>query len=164
MIGQLLAEAAAAAGGNGGDMNYVTTGAIGLVMSAIVGVITYSKGRATRSVTIEKQPVEIALQREYVTRSEFAEFKGELKADVREMRGAYDKLIMLIDERDQKLSNLIESVAKGAFEGRRRIHEEVNAQGKQLAGIEARTDVSKSIGKLGGALMQAIKKTNQPQA
>lgn len=140
-------------------MNVISTAAIAAVCSLISGIVLYGKGRQARVVTIDKQPVEIALQEKYVTRTEFAEFKGELKADVREMRGSFDRLTMLINERDVKLTEMIESVAKGAFEGRRRIHEEVNAHGKQLAAIDARTDVSKCIGKLGNAMMTAIKET-----
>lgn len=151
-IPMLLAVAA-----NPGDMNYVTTGAIVAVGSVITGAIAYAKGKQRRSVTVENQPVGIRLEKEFVTRTEFAEFKGELKADVREMRGSYDKLVMLIDERDKKLSDMIEKVASGAFEGRRRIHDEVNKHREQIAAIGVNTDVSKNIGKLGAAIMTHLK-------
>lgn len=134
-------------------MNFISTAAIMAVCSLISGVVSYSKGKQARSVTIDKQPVEIALQREYVTRTEFAEFKGELKADVREMRGSYEKLAMLIDERDKKLGEMLEKVAAGAFEGRRRIHEEVNAHSKSIARLEAKGDISKGLASLGKAIM-----------
>jgi len=166
MIGQLLAETAAAAGNS--DMNYVTTGAIGLVMSAIVGVITYSKGRQRRSVTIDKQPVGVDIADKYVTRTEFAEFKGEMKAEVKEMKGLFDKAVTLIAERDERLSDKISSqgdqlteminkVASGAYEARRRIHETINDQGQKLAVLSERSDISKSMGKLGGAIMATVK-------
>ncbi len=147
------------------EMNMISTAAIAAVCSLISGIALYNKGRQARIVTIDKQPVEIALAKDYVTRSEFAEFKGELKADVREMRGAYEKLLMLINERDEKLTSMIENVAKGAFEGRRRIHETVNTHSSHLAVLSDRVDVAKSIGKLGAAVMATMnrekKTTNQ---
>jgi hypothetical protein len=156
----LLAEAAA----NSSDMNYITTGALVVLLNTITGVLTYKSGQKSRTVKIEDQPVGFRLEKEYVTRTEFAEFKGELKADVREMRGSYDRLTMLIDERDKKLGEMIEKVASGAFEGRRRIHETVNEQGKQIAAIGVNTDVSKNIGKLGAAIMTHLKSCPVAQA
>lgn len=146
----------------GSEMNMISTAAIAAVCSLISGIALYNKGRQARVVTIDKQPVEIALAKDYVTRSEFAEFKGELKADVREMRGAYDKLVLLINERDEKLSTMIGDVAKGAFEGRRRIHETVNNQSNQIAVLSDRVDVAKSIGKLGAAVMATLKRETKP--
>lgn len=156
MMLPLLAEAAA----NADTMNYLTTGAITAICSAITGVVLYAKGakdKGDRQVTLKGQPLEIALQERYVTRQELSEFKGEIKADIREMRGSYDRLVLLLDERERKLTELIEKVASGAFEGRRRIHEEVNAQGKQIAAIGVNSDVSKHIGKLGSAIMTHLK-------
>lgn len=150
---QFLAEASA----NSGDLNYITTGAITAVCSALTGAVLYNRGRQGRAVTIEKQPVEIALQKEYVTRTEFSEFKGEMKAEVREMKGLFDKAVTLITERDERLTATINDVAKGAFEGRRRIHETVNLQGEKIAVLSDRADVSKAIGKLGAAMMTVLK-------
>lgn len=157
MIAQLLAEAA----GNADSMNYLTTGAITAICTALTGIVAYTKGKTDRKVKIENQPIEVSMQERYVTRTEFAEFKGELKADVREMRGSYDRLTMLIDERDKKLTEMIERVAQGAFEGRRRIHDVVNQQSKEIAALGVKADVSKSIGKLGAAIMETIKPKNQ---
>lgn len=140
------------------DMNYVTTGAVAAVCSLVSGLVLYGKGKQSRSVTIDKQPVEIALQQTYVTRTEFAEFKGEMKSDMREIKGMFDKAITLITERDDRLTTEIGRVASGAYEARRRLHESVNAQGERIAAIDARTDVSKSIGKLGTAVLATLRK------
>lgn len=162
MIAWILAEVAAAT--PDGEMNVISTAAIAAVCSLISGIALYTKGRQARTVTIDKQPVEIALQREYVTRAEFSEFKGEMKAEVREMKGLFDKAVTLITERDERLTVSINEVAKGAFEGRRRIHETVNAQGNQIAVLADRADVSKSIGKLGGAIMTVMKQCPKNQS
>jgi hypothetical protein len=147
----LLADAAAA--GNSADMNYITTGAIAAVCSLISGVVLYSKGRQKREVSLTDQPVGVKLADQYVTRQEFAEFRGELKADVREMRMSYDKLLTLIDERDRKLTESIQAVASGAYEGRRRLHDTVNLHSKQLASIETKADIGKGLTTLGKAIM-----------
>lgn len=152
MIANLLAEVT-----GGGDMNYITTGAIAAVCSAISGAVLYARGRQKREVTIDKQPVGVRLHEAWVTRQEFLDFKGEIKADVREMRGTFEKLATIIDERDRKLTEMIEKVASGAYEGRRRLHETVNSHGQQLAVLAAKTDISKGLGSLGAAIKQAIK-------
>jgi len=138
---------------DGAEMNFISTAAITAVCSLISGIVLYTKGKQARTVTIDKQPVEIALQKEFVTRLDFSEFKGEVKADFREMRGSYEKLTMLIEERDRKLSDMIEKVAAGAFEGRRRIHDEVNHQGKSIARLESKGEISKGLATLGKAIM-----------
>ena len=150
MICQLLAEAAAP---GASDMNYLTTGAITALGAILTGALAYSRGKATREVTIDKQPVGVRLHEAFVTRTEFLEFRGEIKTDVREIRAGIDRLTTILDERDKKLSDMIERVASGAFEGRRRIHEEVNAQGKQIAAIGVNADISKGLTTLGKAIM-----------
>lgn len=153
------------------EPSIVTTGAISAVASMVVGVVAWiTRGRQGRNVKIEGEPsvhvanetLGVRLYEAYVTRNEFMEFKGEIKSDVREMRGSYDKLTLLINERDKKLSEMIERVAAGAFEGRRRIHEEVNAQGKAISAIGAKADISKGLGTLGKALMTQNTKPKTP--
>ena len=133
--------------------------AIGGMAAAVIKAfrVGVNKGERQRNVTVDGQPIGVRVTQEFVTRTEFAEFKGELKADVREMRGSFDRLATLIDERDRKLSDMIEKVAAGAYEGRRRLHEEVNRHREQISAIGVNTDVSKNIGKLGAAIMTHLK-------
>jgi hypothetical protein len=141
--------------------NVITNGAVVAVCSMVTGVVAwFMRGKQQRTVQIEGTPevnvkneMGVRLHDAWVSRTEFMEFKGEIKADVREMRGTFDKLATIIDERDRKLSDMIEKVAAGAYEGRRRIHEEVNAQGKAIAVLSAKGDIGRHIGTLGKALM-----------
>ena len=163
MIVQILAEAAPVP-----EMNVISTAAIAAVCSLISGIVLYGKGRQRRTVTIDQQPVQIDVAEKFVTKTEFAEFKGEMKAEVKEMKGLFDKAVTLIAERDERLTDkigsqgeqlteLINKVASGAYEARRQIHHQVNAHGERIAVMSERTDVSKAIGKLGGAIMAAMK-------
>lgn len=163
MIYPLIAETAA----NPDAMNYLTTGAITAICSLITGVVLYSKGCKNRTVTIDGKP-SVRIEDEFVRRAELADFKQEIRTEVSRMERSVDKLgdIMLtrdeslrrtIKETSEALSQKIEQVASGAFEGRRRIHEEVNAQGKLISAISVNTDVSKNIGKLGAAIMTHLK-------
>ena len=163
MIVQILAEAAPVP-----EMNVISTAAIAAVCSLISGIVLYGKGRQRRTVTIDKQPVQIDVAEKFVTKTEFAEFKGEVKAEVKEMKGLFDKAVTLIAERDERLSDKISSqgdqltdminkVASGAYEARRRIHETVNEHGQKIAVLSERSDISKSMGKLGGAIMATVK-------
>ena len=160
MIANFLADAA------GEAPNIINTSAITAVCMMVTGVVGwFMRGRQSRSVKIEGTPgvnvknetLGVRLHEAWVTRQEFLDFKSEIKADVREMRGTFEKLATIIDERDRKLTEMIEKVASGAYEGRRRLHEQVNNHGQQLAVLAAKTDISKGLGSLGAAIKQAIK-------
>ena len=162
MIAILLAEIV-----NEPQMNYITTGAIAAVCSAVSGIVLYSKGRQTRTVTIDGKP-SVRIEDEFVRRTELAEFKQEIRTEVQRMERSVDKLGDIILVRDESLrrtiketsealSDKIEKVASGAFEGRRRIHEEVNRHREQIAAIGVNSDVGKHIGKLGAAIMSHTK-------
>lgn len=154
---------------DGGNVLTIGAGAIGAVGAAWALVIKayrsgVARGTAAREVTVAGQPVGVRLQESYVTRGEFLEFKAEIKADVRDMRSAVDKVsevILLRDEAMRRalkettdtLGEKIEAVASGAFEARRRLHETVNAQGKSLAAMETKADISKGLASLGRAIM-----------
>jgi hypothetical protein len=163
----LLAEVGSAA--PVGEMNVISTAAIAAVCSLISGIALYTKGRQARTVTIDKQPVGVEVADKFVTRTEFAEFKGEMKADVREMKGMYDKCLTLIETRDQRLTEKIggltdsvtarfETSAVDAGNRRRDIHEKINKADERITRIETQSDISKHIGKLGSAMITALNK------
>jgi len=166
MIAHFITIAEAAAG-NPSDMNYITTGAIAAVCSLISGAILYTKGRQNRTVTIDGKP-SVRIEDEFVRRTELAEFKTEIRTEVNRIERSVDKLGDIILVRDESLrrslketsdalSDKIEKVASGAFEGRRRIHETITEHGKQIASIGVNADVGKQIGKLGTAIMAHTK-------
>jgi hypothetical protein len=163
MIGQMLAEI------DGTNVLTIGTGAIGAVGAAWALVLNayrrgVAKGKVEREVTVAGQPVGVRLHDAYVTRTEFIEFKAEIKSDVKDIRNSVDRMSEVILVRDETmrrtvketaeaLSLKIEAVASGAYEARRRIHETVNAQGQRLAAIETKADISKGLGSLGKAIM-----------
>lgn len=127
---------------------------IASIITALIGGGMLGKKVSDSNVKVSNNPLEVSLREKFVRREEFAEFKGEMKADVREMRGLFDKAVTLISERDERLTEQIEGVASGAYEGRRRLHDKVNEHSAKLAAVEVRSDVSKAIGKLGSAVME----------
>lgn len=164
----LLADAAAATA-QGIDPSSVGT-IIATVIAALLGGGFLGKkiSDGTR-IQIDPQPLEISMRKEYVTRTEFAEFKGELKTDVKEMRGLFDQAVRMITDRDERLTSDIKGMAERmhtsiqevqveAAERRRRIHDKLNEHADQLARIDARTEVSKSIGKAAAAIMALANK------
>ena len=148
----LLAETSSTAA-QGIDPAMVGT-IIGGVMVALVGggVIGKKITDGTR-IRIDPQPLEVALRKEYVTRAEFAEFKGELKTDVKEMRGLFDKAVNLIAERDERINNRITELDNAGDERRRKIYDRLENHDRLICAIDARTDVSKAIGKAAAAIM-----------
>lgn len=172
----ILAEATATADGP----NVLTNAAVTAICSTVVGAVSWiMRGRQSRSVKIEGTPgvqvenqtLGVRLHDAWVTRQEFLEFKGEIKADVKDIRNSVDKVTDLLAARDEAqrrmiqstmegLSEKINDVASGAYEARRRIHETVNRQGERLATLEAKADISKGLASLGSAVMKAVK-TNE---
>ncbi len=127
------------------------------VIALIGGGVLGKKVSDVQRMRVEGQPsgqaLEVALQDQYVTRSEFFEFKGEMKSDLREMKGLFDKTMVLINERDTRLTEMIKEFGTAGYNGRSKIHDKLNPIAERVAAIEARTDVSKAIGKLGSAIM-----------
>jgi hypothetical protein len=153
----ILADVAQVAGGiSAGDVGVI----IAAIISGLIGGGVIGKKVSDSNVKVSNNPLEVSLREQYVRREEFAEFKGEMKADVREMRGVFDKAITLIADRDERLTEIINSVASGAYEGRRRLHDKVNEHSARLERMAVNSDVSKSIGKLGAAVMTLARKSD----
>ena len=133
----------------------------GLVTALITGGVINSK---VQRVKVDSGHMDVTMREKFLTRSEFLEFKTENKSDVLKMISMYDKAITLINTRDERLTEKLDhlgtqlhtritAVVDDASERRRRIHDKTEEQGKQIAAIEARTDVSKAIGQLGKAII-----------
>ena len=161
---QLLAETATAP-------DTLVSGAwvISLVVAVIGALAGGVKIGQSAKVKLTDQPIGVDIADKFLTRSEFLEFKGDIKADVREMKTLYEKSLTLITtvaerseaqhrEGTQNLHDRIAQVTDEGAERRRRIHDKLNEHADLLSRIDARTDVSKSIGRLGGAIMTLAKK------
>jgi hypothetical protein len=132
------------------------------------------------STRIVNNPLGVSIEKHYVTREECAACMRDTKNDLREMKALYDKIVMLVMERDERSversrqlnevlsekiitmgdqlhTRITESNDEGA-ERRRRIHDKLNEHADRLAAIHVRTEVSKDIGKLGSAIMALAKK------
>jgi hypothetical protein len=166
-------------------LGWVTSFVLAVVGAvAIKGVRATAKqqGKAegkAEALQIGPQPFEVAVREQYVTRAECLACKTDMTATVREMRSMYDKTNALFMERDERsqertktmgemLSSKIGELAERVHtrineleetggERRRRIHDKINEHADLLSRIDARTDVSKAIGKLGAAMMTLAK-------
>jgi hypothetical protein len=140
-------------------------GALGTLVAGIGAVIHGKNQKAVgvkeqkerESVAISNNPLAVKMEDHFVTRREFDTFKGEIRVDVAEMKGLFGRLNDKFDERDkryqdkaderdERLSKKIESVASGAYEARRRIHEKVNEHGERLKSLEDRTPLKRASG------------------
>lgn len=135
------------------------------VIGALAGGVKLGQSR----VKIEGQPLEISMRDKFLTRTEFLEFKSDIKADVREMRLLFDRAVQLvtdsaattgkqIHELGEQLHSRITQANDEAAERRRRIHDKLNEHQDKIVAIDTRTEVSKSIGKLGAAILTLAKK------
>lgn len=141
---------------------------------AVIGALYCRKARlqgreeGKNAMTIAPQPLIIAMEKEFVTRGDFNEFKASTKEALGELKGLFhatmtkvddrtaamtnkieerDKaLTEKIDSRDERLTLKIEKVAQGAYESRGKIHQKVNDQGERLRSLEDRVPVKRPAG------------------
>lgn len=160
-------------------------GVITAIISAVVGAIMRSQGKSqgveegrSQAMHLTNQPLIVALEEKFVTREDFREFKTDTKAGIVELGGLFRATMTKIDERDratnlkiderdkamteriedrdERLTAKIEQVARGAYEGRGRIHQTVNEHSKQIAAIAENADVAKEIGKLAAEIKKRV--------
>ncbi len=165
----LLAETAAATTSTGMDPMTVGTLIGGILITLISGGVLGKKISDGTKITLTNPQVDVALREQLVTRAECMACKNDAKSEIKEIKGLYDKTVTLLLERDERQSlrtkeladqmhAQIQEMGERDLEGRRRIHDQVNAHDKLIAHIDARTDVSKSIGNAAGAIMALANK------
>ena len=158
----------------------------GIIVGVLVALNSYGLLNMNRKVSeigntrILNNPLGVKLHETYATREECAACMRETKRDLGEMKALYDKILLLVMERDERSvertrlatdalgekivalgEQLHERITRTAEEGadrRRRIHDEINKHGDRITRVETMTDVSKDIGQLGGAIMTLAKK------
>lgn len=165
----LLAEIAGTPAASGLDPMTVGTLIGGIIATLIGGGVLGKKISDGTKITVTNRPLDVAVREQLVTRAECLACKTDAKAELKEMKVLYDKTVTLILERDERQSirsrelqeqihTQIQEVQIEAAERRRRIHDKLNEHADQLTRIDARTDVSKAIGKAAGAIMALAKK------
>jgi len=169
VLSAFLATAPAPAAASQVDAMVSGAWVTGFVVAVLSAVFAGVKMALSRKMQMGPQPFEVAVQDKYVTRAEWLAGQTDIRSDVREMRVLYDKAITLINERDERISQQIQQLGemlhnrinKGeadSSERRRDIYNKLNDHADLLSRIDARTDVSKSIGKLGAAIVSLAKK------
>lgn len=153
---------------------------IGGILITLLGGGFIGKKISDSRVTLMNNPLDVEVRKAYVTRDECLACKRESNSDVREMKALYDKIITLVMERDERASertralgdmlsekiadlgcqvhDRITQVADESAERRRRIHDKLNEHADLISRVDSRTEVSKSIGRLGSAIMTLAKK------
>ena len=140
----------------------------GFVVAVIGALFSGMKITQAKYMKIGPQPFDVTVQKSYVSREECQACKNDMRGDVRDMRVLYDKLVTLINDRDEKtaqqirqlgevLHGRITQAAEDAAERRRAIHDKLGIHADLLSRIDTRTDVSRAIGKLGGAILAMAK-------
>ncbi len=165
----MLAEATATAAAPGLDPMTVGTLIGGILITLIGGGVLGKKISDGTKITLTNPQLDVEVREQLVTRAECLACKTDAKSELKEIKGLYDKTVTLLLERDERQSlrtkeladqmhSQIQEMGERDLEGRRRIHDQVNAHDKLIAHIDARTDVSKSISKAAGAIMALANK------
>lgn len=141
---------------------------IGAIGAAVATVKGKQAGRAEAAVQIANQPLQVKLEEHFVTRREFDKLEAAMSRDVAEMKGLFQltmqelktqttNLTQKMERQGERLSEQVIAVSKGAYEGRKGIHQKLNHQGEEIAALQAKGDVARELGKLGAAITKALK-------
>lgn len=166
MMTQLIAEM------TGGGMSPEVVGAIiaSVIISLVSGGLLGKKVSDSSKTTIDPQPLMVKMQEDFVTRREFdkletvvavnaAKSEGYLRQASEQMEKSVAALSKSMERQNERLTGKIEEVARGAFDGRRRIHDNVNEQGQKIAALTERSDIAGELAQVGAKIVEAIKQT-----
>lgn len=142
MLLELIANAAPVQPVDHDFMGKLVAGLIAL--GALGGVFGFQLGR--RKVSLEPQPLAVKMEDHFVTRREFDSFKGEITADIKEIKGLFRETVALIRQQQENLTKDIRDMGTGAYNGRQKIWDKVNDQGERLKSVEDRIPLIKKTG------------------
>lgn len=151
---------------------------IGAVIVALIGGgvlgkrVGKNEGKA-EAMQIGPQPFMVEMKETFVTRREFDRLEGmvavnasrvegmfrETMKEVKDLNAATQKQIV---RQGEKLSDEIEKVAKAAYEGRQRLHNNVNELGRETAAMKVKNDVTTELKHVADTIVEAIKETKKP--
>lgn len=156
---------------NGLDPAVVGT-IIGSVIVALLGTGVLSKkaGKAegkAEAMQIGPQPFIVELKETFVTRREHDRLEALVAVNASKMEGLFEKTMKevkdlnvatsaAISKQGERLSQEIEKVAKGAYEGRQRLHNTVNAQGEKIAALQVGANVASELRQVSETIVEAI--------
>lgn len=167
MMPLILAETAA------GMTPEVVGTIIGSVIVALIGggLIGKRTGKAegkAEAMQIGPQPFMVELKEAFVTRREFdrlegvvavnaSRVEGMFRETMKEVKDLHSQTSKTLTRQGERLSEEIEKVAKGAYEGRQRLHSTVNAQGEKIAALSAAANVASELRQVSENIVEAIK-------
>lgn len=158
-------------------LGWVTTFVVALVSAVLVKTTrTASKaeGKAegkAEAMTVGPQPFMVELKEAFVTRREFDRLEATVESSATKVEASVDKLATITAKQNENLSKRLVSqgdrlrkemgeIAGGAYQGRQRLHATQNEHTARIAALEARDDMASGLGKLGEAIVTAIKESN----
>jgi hypothetical protein len=172
MIGQLIAETDT----GGIDMlmrilpwvTAFTVAVLGAIFAGIARVRGKADGKAegkAEALQVGPQPFMVELKEQFITRREFDQLAAMVAVNTTEMKGLFRETMAAMAEQSRTLSKRIENqndrltkeikdMGQGAYLGRQKIHNTVNAQGERLAKVEARVELADEIAE---AIVGAVK-------
>lgn len=125
---------------------------------------------------IGKRRVSVSFEEQFVSRREFERLESQVTANMTEVKGLFQQTMQVIkdgaavterriENQNKRLSESIEKVAKGAYDGRGKIWNRVNDDSKafaeDLAVLKERSNFADGIEKLGEVLVAAIQKSDE---
>lgn len=157
-------------------LGWVTTFVVAVVGAVLVKTTRDSskaegkaEGRA-EAMTVGPQPFMVELKESFATRREFERLEATMENNSTRTEASVDKLAEILAKQNESLSKRLVSqgdrlrkemgeIAGGAYQGRQRLHATQNDHTARIAALEARDDMAKGLGKLGEAIVTALKES-----
>lgn len=150
MIGSLLAEVAA------GGMSPETVGMIiaSVIISLISGGFLGKKVSDSTRTTIDPQPLKVELSKDFITRDEHNLHRTEMRSDIKLLEAKYDQMTHRVETKHLELLATIERAAKTGVDGRVAIWDDLKPLAREVAALQASSNVADQLGKLAEVLKQ----------
>lgn len=146
----------------GGDT--ITVAGLSLMMAAqaaFVGRVGgIQKGRKeAQDVHLTNSPLRVELEKEFVRREEWTQWRGEVRSDLAKLEGMMQRVFDRVDTKHNELLQTIERAAKTGVDGRVALWNELRDQVQRIAKVEASSDVASGL----KAIAVELKETKNQQ-
>jgi len=142
-----------------GSGDTITVAGLILLLSGLAAFFGRMQGiqkgrKEVVDVTVQNNPLRVQMEKEFVRREEWTQWRGEVRADLAKLEGMMQRVFDRVDSKHSELLLTIEKAAKTGVDGRVALWNELKAQGRELAVVSTHTNVAGAVKDLAEELKQ----------
>jgi glycogen debranching enzyme len=143
-----------------GSGDTITVAGLILLLSGLAAFFGRMQGiqkgrKEVVDVTVQNNPLRVQMEKEFVRREEWTQWRGEVRADLAKLEGMMQRVFDRVDSKHSELLLTIEKAAKTGVDGRVALWNELKAQGRELAVVSTHTNVAGAVKDLAEELKQS---------